>query len=537
MPKGVDSFRRLLAKRVVARLRVNSQQPLHTTDDPMVIAMHSKNISKNIRAPDGVKAPSRIQIAASLYENATPVDFSVLDGYGDGGVSLDLVSMADLLRNGFVYPPHSIYSNVKVASFGFDGKQDLYDHPRFHFAFQSSSAPARPDAAAVDDRVLLETYHRLLCEAMSRCTVGMRSPWLLQSGGKDSTSMAIAAAEVQPQTTCMTYLGGPEENEVASARLVARELGLRHETLACDPGRAYDRYLAMVPRLPLLAADFALLSYADLATEVGIRGGDGIIDGLGSDIYFGTPMSRRQRLLWKLARGFQLPPGIFGIGPIGRSFKFCYVLGTLQMNSFERLFPGSRFTDAEVDELLGRPIAARSRRRLETYRDDIEAADSGEAMRRVALTISESSAFAKGMYTANAVSLRAVYPYCDARLRDWVFHHLPDDRLIGPGGLNKVLVRRHIARRFQHLPYLTAKGSFRFDLCGLAQQRFDQVHAFAVEARSLLPGATRWLELHRDRLDNKYFASKFYLLAVVLPWLLDHFSSADMVSTDEALPS
>ena len=499
----------------------------------MVITMQPKNIE----TLDDGGTDSRVQIAASLYENAERVDFSVLDGHDGGRAALDPVSMADLLRNGFVYPPHSIYSNVKVASSGFDGKQDMYDNPRFHFAFQSSSAPTRPDAAAVDDRVLLETYHRLLCEAVLRCTDGMRSPWLLQSGGKDSTSMAIAVAEVRPRTTCMTYLGGPEENEVASARLVARELGLRHETLTCDPGRAYDRYLAMVPRMPLLTADFALLSYADLATEVGIRGGDGIIDGLGSDVYFGTPMSRRQRLLRILARGLKLPPGVFELGPIGRNFRFCYALGTLQMNSFERLFPGSRFTDAEVDELLGLPIALRSRQRLETYRDDIDAADSGEAMRRIALTIVESSAFAKGMYTAGAVSVRTVYPSCDARLLDWVFHHLPDDRLIGPGGLNKVLVRRHIVRRFQHLPYLTAKGSFRFDLCGLAGQRFDQVHAFAVEARSLLPGAARWLELHRDRLDNKYFASKFYLLAVILPWLLSHLSSADKISSDEALSS
>ncbi|RAN82708.1 hypothetical protein B5P43_01075 [Bacillus sp. SRB_336] len=497
----------------------------------MVVTMQSNNFKKMDRG--GPR--SRIQIAASPYDSAAPVDFPVLDEYGGDKVSLDPISIADLLRNGFVYPPHSIYSNVKVASLGFDAKQDMYQNPRFHFAFQSSSAPARPRAGSLDDRVLLDTYHRLLCEAISRRIGGMRSPWLLQSGGKDSTSMAIAIAEVRPRTTCITYRGGPEENELASARMVARKLGLRHETLTCDPGRAYDRYLAMVPRIPLLAADFALLSYADLATEVGIRGGDGIIDGLGSDIYFGTPMNRRQRLLWTLARGFRLPSGIFELGPVSRNFKLCYALGTLQMNSFERLFPGSRFTDAEVDELLGRPIASRSRRRLETFRDDIEAADSGEAMRRVALTISEASAFAKGMYTASAVSLRAVYPYCDARLRDWVFHNLPDDRLIGPGGLNKVLVRLHIARRFEHLPYLTAKGSFRFDLCGLAQKRFDQVHAFAVEAGSLLPGAARWLELHQGRLDNKYFASKFYLLAVILPWLLSHRPSMDAVHTDESI--
>ncbi|KAA0069379.1 hypothetical protein CIW53_11915 [Rhodanobacter sp. T12-5] len=498
-------------------------------DDPTMAHMQPKTDA----TLDAGETGSRVQIAASPYLGGQEVDFSMLDDRRGGNVLLDPVSMADLLRNGFVYPPHSIYSDVKVATLGFDPAQDLYDQPRFHFALQSSDASSRPAAAAVDDAQLLKTYHRLLCDAVLRSTQDMQSPWLLQSGGKDSTSLAIAVAEVSPRTTCFTYLGGPEENEVASARRVARELGLRHEMLICDPGRAYDRYLAMVPEMPLLAADFALLSYADMATEVGIRGGDGIIDGLGSDVYFGAPVSRRQRMISMLAWGMPLPPWLFRIGPVRRSFKCCYALGTLQMGRFERLFPGSRFTDAEVDDLLGRPVAARSRKRLGTYRDDIDAVDSAEAVRRISLAIVESNAFAKGMYTARAMSLRVGYPFCDARLRDWVFHHLPDDRLIGPGGVNKVLVRRHIESRFQHLPYMTAKGSFRFDLCGLARQRFDQVHAFALEGRALLPGAAHWLESHRSRLDNKYFASKFYLLAVMLPWLLSRTSGSRVVGVNE----
>ena len=101
-------------------------------------------------------------------------------------------------------------------------------------------------------------YHALLCGAVARSCKHFRSPWLLQSGGKDSTTLAIAAAEVRPDTTCITYLGGSEENEVSSARSVAETLGLRHETLVCDPARGYDRYLAIVGRMPLLTADFAL---------------------------------------------------------------------------------------------------------------------------------------------------------------------------------------------------------------------------------------------------------------------------------------
>lgn len=480
----------------------------------------------------------RIQINA--MRGADAVDFSSLENHVHSIESLDRVSIADLLRNAFVYPPHSIYRDVKFAISGFDPDQDLHRDPQFHFSYQSSAASGRPTKSSADDTLSLETYHRLLCDAVSRSTASMHAPWLLQSGGKDSTSMAIAVAEARPETTCITYLGGNEENEVDSARFVARQLGLRHESLVCNPGRAYDRYLALVPRMPLLTADFAMLSYSDLATEIGANGGDGILDAIGSDAYFGLPTQWRHRFVALLANGFRLPPRVLDSNLIARNFKLCYALGTLQMNRFERLYPGSRFTDTEVDELLGCDIAKQSRQRLETFRLDFAAAGSLEGRRRIAATIVEAASIGKGMYAASALGLGLAFPNCDARLCDWVFHSVPDDLLIGPGGVNKVIVRQHIAQRFQHLPYVKAKGCFRFDLCGLARERFDQVYAFALEAQAVLPGVPRWLETHRSRLDNKYFASKFYLLALTLPWLISRMQEAstptDGVTEERVLP-
>jgi asparagine synthetase B (glutamine-hydrolysing) len=485
-------------------------------------AQSMPNVATLPDAPSGI--PRHIQINVSPH--AGEVDFSALDNYTSNRAALDPVSIADLLRNAFVYPPHSIYKDVKVAITGFDAAQDLHAQPRFHFERQSAAARSRPPRGTVDDDQLVSTYHQLLCNAVARASNGMHAPWLLQSGGKDSTSMAIAVAEARPQTTCITYRGGTEEDEVASARMVAHKLGLRHESLVCDPGRAYDRYLALVPRMPLLTADFAVLSYVDLATEIVAHAGDGILDALGSDPYFGVPTHWQHRLVAMMARGLRLTSGVMDSSLLRHNFKLCYAVGTLQMDGFERFYPGSRFTDAEVDALFGGEIAAQSRRRLETFRADIAAAESMEAQRRVSATILESAIFAKGMYAARALSLRIVYPYCDERLCDWVFNEVPDNRLIGPGGVNKVLVRKHIAQRFHELPYVKAKGSFRFDLCGLARQRFDHVHALATQARTLLPGAPDWLERHRSRLDNKYFASKFYLLAITLPWLLSRMDSS-----------
>ncbi len=457
-----------------------------------------------------------MQITMSSPYDGKP-DLARIDSRSQG-TRIDPVSVADLLRNAFVYPPHSIYEEVKLATFGFFPHHDMQTDPEFHYRFRDAG---KSTEAGKHDEDLVATYHRLLCEAVTRSCAGIRAPWLLQSAGKDSTTMAIAIAETRPDTTCITYLGGPEENELASAEYVARRLGLRHEALVCEPGRAYDRYVAIADRMPLLTADFALLSYADLATEVAAHDGDGIIDGMGSDSYFGAPAQMRKKILYWMAQGLRLPSSIAELPLIGRNFKLCYLLGTLQMNPIERIFPGSRFTDAEVDALFGSRVAFRSRERLEPFKAEISSATSHDEMRVISMSISGAAAgFAKGLYTTNALGMHAAYPLCDHSLREWVYNSVPREQMIDPvAKLNKVLVRRHIAERFGTLPYVTSKGSFRFDLCGLARQRFDRVRAFAQDAREVLPGAVDWLDRNRCRLDNKYHASKFYLLAVVLPWI------------------
>ncbi|MFL6591310.1 MAG: asparagine synthase-related protein [Luteimonas sp.] len=454
-----------------------------------------------------------------------PPDFAAVEGLRRGEAALDLVSLADVLRNGFVYPPHSIFEDVKVATFGFDPAQDMRIQPEFRFGFRDAGKRGRRD----DETDWVGAYHQRLSDAYGRACSGMRSPWLLQSGGKDSTPLAIVAAEARPDTTCITYLGGSEENEIESAKFIARKLGLRHESLVCDPGRAYDRYLAHLGRMPLLTADFALLSYMDLATTIAESGGDGVVDGMGADNYFGIPVGPQHYWLSRLAREVRLPAWLMELPLLGRSFKACYALATLQMNPVERIFPGSRFSNAEVDALFGRPIAERSRARLELFGEELASATSDDERVAMALTVAGATGgFAKGLCSAEALSLVAAYPFCDAELREWVYREVPSSQMIDPATrTSKILMRRHIATRFDALPYVRKKGSFRFDLCGLAARRFDRVHAFAAEAADVLPGARPWLDRNRKRLHNKYHASKFYLLAVVLPWLTERGGQPD----------
>ena len=165
-----------------------------------------------------------------------------------------------------------------------------------------------------------------------------------------------------------------------------------------------------------------------------------------------------------------------------------------------------------------------AKRRLELYQAELASAYTIDEWFAIAMSVAGSAAgFAKGLLSSSALSMRPAYPFCDSDLRDWVYREVPRELLVDPiTRANKVLVRDHIATRFEKLPYVSRKGSFRFDLRGLARTRFDHVHGLAHDVRHVLPGAERWLERNRGRLDNKYHASKFYLLAVVMPWIAHH---------------
>jgi hypothetical protein len=178
---------------------------------------------------------------------------------------------------------------------------------------------------------------------------------------------------------------------------------------------------------------------------------------------------------------------------------------------------------------MGRDIAHASRERMAPFDKELSSATSADELRAMMLCITEAAAgFAKGLYTGGALSLPIAYPYCDRRLREWVAGEVPRNQRVDLNGRrNKILVREHISAYFADLTYVAQKkGSFRFDVVGLARARFDQVHAFAHDAREMVPGATAWLERNRRRLGNKFHASRFYLLAVVLPWLAHHDRAA-----------
>ena len=68
-------------------------------------------------------APRPTQITMSPYYGR-PYFSGLSEGHGTSR-AIDLVSVADILRKAFVYPPHSIFDDIKLVTFGFSPGHDM----------------------------------------------------------------------------------------------------------------------------------------------------------------------------------------------------------------------------------------------------------------------------------------------------------------------------------------------------------------------------------------------------------------------------
>ena len=430
---------------------------------------------------------------------------------------IDLQSIVEILRNAIPFTPHTASENLKMLSLGISA-QKVADNFEFNYSFPFKET--KYIHTENDLNQAISQYHSLLCKSLERKIKDKTSTYLLQSAGKDSTSLAIALADVNPGANCITYQGGNEENETQSAKQICSYLGLKHHSLISNTTRAYSAYLKRIPRLKSITGDFAFLSYFDILETIS-PDSNAVIDGLGSDVYFGAPLSNIQRLSFFLALGLNLPGSFYRMPLINKSFKACYLLSTLELDKLERFFPGSRFTVSEINQLLGNNRTLKLKGRTDLFEEEFSSTSSLVEKRSIALSILEAGgAFAKGRFCADSYDMRVIYPFCDDDLASYIKCLPLEFRMIKK--TNKVLVRKHIEKHFINLPYVASKGSFRFNLVDFAQNSFDQVFTFAESNDDILPGAKKWLLSNREHLGNKYFASKFYLLAIVLPWLSHH---------------
>jgi AraC-like DNA-binding protein len=163
---------------------------------------------------------SRPFVAAVSAAMPAPLDGTVAFGaVRPVAPRIDPVSVADVLRNGFVYPPHSIFEGVTMQglSANLAGRDPM---AAYEFRYRDSGKQHDAKAAPTPDWVA--AYHRHLCDAVAASCADIRSPWSLQSGGKDSTTLALALGYTDQAHFVRDFKAVVGTSPAAYARAVAR---------------------------------------------------------------------------------------------------------------------------------------------------------------------------------------------------------------------------------------------------------------------------------------------------------------------------
>lgn len=353
-------------------------------------------------------------------------------------------------------------------------------------------------------------FMRMLKERVEQDVQAAGRIVFLQSGGKDSSILALALADWSDRVVSVTYEAGVVESESESAARVARKCGLRHVSVSGDPASAWRTHMRCVDKLALPVFDFAYPAYLEIAEHMDLQPGDVMVDGMGIDLCFGVIPSELVRMLCAFPR-FGSIPQWYGFGD-----KLGYILNRMSIPPHERMFPGSRFTDKEIERLGLNPGSA-ARARLEDVLASKLPLQAMEIRTAAAVMQEASAGFQKGEIVADIYGASVRYPLADEKLCSFVERLPPRMRFDERRRVNKVLMREIIQDGLGDLQYSRTKGSFRFDV-----ERFVRLNSAALREslRSVGFGEHEIQSINGViHGSSKGEASKAFLLSMASTWM------------------
>jgi asparagine synthase (glutamine-hydrolysing) len=338
----------------------------------------------------------------------------------------------------------------------------------------------RPDERTETDMdEPLRRFDDTLVSAVGERTALTGRTAIFLSGGKDSASLCVAAAKVDPRRYLAVTVGFDDASvdESGDAAIVAQHLGIEHAILKFsadeyasaleDYVRVHGQPFANPAGLP------TYLALKHLPAEV-----ETVLDGSGNDAYMGLPLDYAERIYLSspLLRGIAraIPHGALGLlpGRIGRGIRM------LRTPIREIFVMWDGWSEQEIRDLfLLDPKLGQTE--MSQLCDSPEAQNGDEfkvrAYCRVWVPANDYPKFAR---PASYLGIPVCFPFSDSRLVSF-FSTLPRSLCLG-GGVNKVLLReymtRHLPRRIVEKP----KAGFVF-----RTDRFLRADNYAVLQRYL----------------------------------------------------
>ena len=427
-----------------------------------------------------------------------------------GLLRVDPAGCQFFLAYGLVPPPYTLYAHVYTLGVG-----DRFDPERGAFSvdypwFERSSREDR----GYDPQVL----RMLLGEAVARSVPPDEPTLFMQSAGKDSAGLLVGLAQAgRTNVRAVTYDARHGEQEAAPAAELARRLGVPHSVVESDPEAELEAYLRFAARSPSTCADVTLFSYLHALDRCGVAGGV-VMDGLGNDGYMGYVVPSRDAWLSRLSLARRIPSLWGRTEPPAVGARAAYLWKTFQMFPAERCLAGSRLAPRTVLRLIpcetpfGRHFAELDRRW-----SGLSPLDFRSYVR--ARIFDGAMTMPKARLAAAGRGARAVFPYCDPLLIEYCFHLPAAERYDLRRRLNKLPLRRLLAREIGDGPYLRQKGSFRFDVVRFVAVNEKRIREEILRARPLLAELDRWTGYLCERKSSYVHAYELTTLFMLCAWL------------------
>jgi asparagine synthase (glutamine-hydrolysing) len=317
-----------------------------------------------------------------------------------------------------------------------------------------------------------EALNRLddvLISAVSGRSASSGRTAIFLSGGKDSSTLCIAASKIDPRRYLAVTVGFDDESvdESEDAAVVARHLGIEHLTLKFSAKEYLDALGEFVCAHGQPFGDPAglptYLAAKSLPTEC-----EAVLDGTGSDSYMGIPVTPIERAYLSLPilrclsafLKLCLPDRVQGragglvrrLGKPLREFSVSWA-GWSEREIYRLFKVDPQLAETELGQLATSQVA----------RHPVE------FKTRVICRIWEpDTAYRKMVQPCNYLGRPVGFPLADTRLAG-LFGTLPGNLSIS-GGTNKVLLRTYLARHLPERIVEKPKGSFEFDTASILHE-------------------------------------------------------------------
>lgn len=426
-----------------------------------------------------------------------------------GDCELDEQAMAEFLHYLYIAAPRSLVRGVcaviqgHVLTIGASMRQQRYAPSRF------VSGPKLYSEEEINSEIerQLPEFERRLLDAVADCIPPQGRVALTLSGGKDSSTLAVALSKLCPDRVLALTVGQSDRgiDESSDAALVCRALGLEHQSYTpTDEELArgiYDFIMAQDQPIGDPAALPYFLGMSKLPEDCTV-----ILDGSGTDYYFGLPgaakgilhykrRAQMERHLPAVARKLLLI--VMSLGPAG-----VRRLSQLWSRPVEESFvPWDGWSSDELKRLLNREVSF-----ADTYLWQVmRHADPDHWIALHTENVdgiwSPYTAFRKSTNMAHALGKAIRFPFIDARLAVFI-NGLPE-QLKYRNGVNKQLLRAYMKKNLPREIVEKPKSGFIFDLNRLlANPAYRWVEDLRRDGKLLL--RPTWRAAPVERLLKKY---------------------------------